>query len=76
MQQAVGEDVAAFGVRAQLDLVDRQELDLARQRHGLDGTDEIVRPRRDDFLFAGDQGHRAGAAQLDDAVVDLAGQQA
>ena len=28
MQQAVGEDVAALGVGAELDLVDRQELDL------------------------------------------------
>jgi Thiolase, N-terminal domain. len=36
VQQAVGEDVAALGVGAELDLVDRQELDLAPQRHGLD----------------------------------------
>ena len=43
MQQAVGEDVAALGVGAELDLVDRQELDLAVERHRLDRADEIVR---------------------------------
>ena len=43
VQQAVGEDVAALGVGAELDLVDGQELDLALQRHGLDGADEIGR---------------------------------
>ncbi len=75
MQQAVGEDVAALGVGAELDLVHRQELDVARQRHGFDGADEIVRPRRDDLLLAGDQGDRAGPAQLDDPVVDLTGQE-
>ena len=75
MQQAVGEDVAALGVGAELDLVHRQELDLARQRHGLDGADEIVRPGRDDLLLAGDQGDGSHTAQLDDAVVDLTGQE-
>ena len=59
VQQPVGEDVAALGVGAELDLVDRQELDLAVQRHGLDRADEIVRPRRDDLLLAGDQGDGA-----------------
>ena len=58
VQQAVGEDVAALGIGAELDLVDRQELDLAVQRHGLDRADEIVRPGRDDLLLAGDQGDR------------------
>jgi hypothetical protein len=55
VQQAVGEDVAALRVGGQLDLVDRQEIDLAGQRHGLDGADEELRVRRDDLLLAGDQ---------------------
>jgi hypothetical protein len=76
VQQPVGEDVAALGIGAQLDLVDGQELDLAAQRHGLDGADEIAGARRDDLLLAGDQRHRRLAAQLDHPVVDLAGQQA
>ena len=43
VQQAVGEDVAALRVGAELDLVDRQELDLAVERHRLDRADEILR---------------------------------
>ncbi len=74
MQQPVGEDVAALGIGAQLDLVDGHELDLAGQRHGLDGADEIGGAGRDDLFLAGDQGDGGLAAQLDDAVVDLAGQ--
>ena len=75
MQQAVGEDVAALRVGAQLDLIDGQELHLHRQGHRLDGADEILRPRRDDLLLAGDQRHGARALQLHHPVVDLAGQQ-
>ena len=55
MQQAVGEDVAALGVGAELDLVDGEELDLAVERHRLDRADEIARRQRHDLLFAGDQ---------------------
>jgi hypothetical protein len=54
VQDAVGEDVAAFGVGGQLDLVDGQELDLALHRHGLDRADEIGRAGRDDLFLAGD----------------------
>ena len=57
MQQSVGEDVAALGVGAELDLVDSQEVDLALQRHRLDRADEIVRLGRDNLFLAGDQGH-------------------
>jgi hypothetical protein len=57
VQQPVGEDVPAARIRAELDFVDGQELDLAGQRHGLDGADEIGRVRRDDLLLAGDQRH-------------------
>ena len=44
MQEPVGEDVAAFGVGAELDLVDGEKLDLAVERHRLDRADEIARP--------------------------------
>ena len=60
VQQAVGEDMAALGVGAELDFVDRQELDRAVERHRLDRADEIARHGRDDLLLAGDQ--RDGAA--------------
>ena len=75
VQQAVGEDVAALRVGAQLDLVDGEELDLAVERHRLDRGDPVARRQRHDLLFAGHQRHRARAARLDDAVVDLARQQ-
>ena len=45
-QQPVGEHVAALGVGAQLDLVDREETDLEVLGHGLDRGDEVARRRR------------------------------
>ena len=74
VQKAVGEDVAAFRVSAELDLVHRQEFDVAAERHGLDRADKIDRTRRNDLFFAGDQGDGPGAAQLDHPVIDLARQ--
>ncbi len=76
VQQPMGEDMAPLRIGGELDLVDRQELDLPVQWHGLDGADEILRPGRDDLFLAGDQGDRAGSAGLDDAVVNLPRQQA
>ena len=46
VQQPMGEDMAALGVGAELDFVDRKEFDLAVERHRLDRADEIVRSRR------------------------------
>ena len=74
MQKAVGEDVAAFRVSAELDLVHRQEFDVAAQRHGLDRADKVDRTRRNDLFFAGDQGDGARAAQLYHPVINLARQ--
>ena len=75
MQQPVGEDVAALGVAAKLDLVHRQEIHRAVERHRFDGADVIGRVGRDDLLLAGDQRHGAGAFQGGDAVVILARQE-
>jgi hypothetical protein len=74
MQQAMGEDMAALGIGAKLDFVDRHELDRPVERHRLDRADEILRPGRDDFLFAGDQGDAGCATRLDDSIVDFARQ--
>ena len=75
VQQALGEDMAALGIGAELDLVDGEKLDPAIERHRLDRGDPVARRHRHDFLFAGDERHRARALRLDDAVVDLASQQ-
>ncbi len=44
VQEPMGEDVAALGVGAKLDLVDGEKLHLAVERHRLDRADEIARP--------------------------------
>jgi hypothetical protein len=75
MQQPRSEDVAALRIGAQLDLVDGEKIDRAIERHRFDGADKIGRVRRQDLFFAGDQRHRPRAAQFDDAVVVLAGEQ-
>ena len=75
MQQALREHVPTLRVSAKLDLVNRQEFDLARQRHRLDRADEIDRAGRHNLFLAGDQRHRACAAHADDPVIDLARQQ-
>ena len=76
VQQPVGEDVAAIGVGAELDLVDREELRVAVERHRLDRAGEPARIGRDDLLLAGDQRDVAGALLRHHAIVVLAGEQA
>ena len=76
VQQPVGEHVAAVGIGAELDLVHRQELGVAVERHRLDRAGEPARIGRDDLLLAGDQGDVAGALLRHHAVVVLAGEQA
>ena len=75
MQQPLGEDVAAFRVRDQLDFVDGQKLDRPLQRHGLDRADEIEGADRDDLLLARDQGDGGGPALFDDPLIDFARQE-
>ena len=76
VQHAVGEDVAALVVGGELDLVDGEERHRPADGHRLDGADEIGGILRPDLLLAGDQGARGAALDGDDAVVDLAGEQA
>ena len=86
-EHAVGEDVAALGVAAELRLVDRRECEVAvkvivvvavtaRHRHALGGAQEIARLRRDDPLLAGQQRDLLLALDRDNSVIDLAGEQA
>ena len=76
MQQAVGEDMAAIGVGAELDFVHRDELGGAVERHGFDGTGIPFSVRRDDLLLAGNQRDVARALGGDHTVVVLAREEA
>ena len=75
VEQAIGEDVAALGIGAELDLVDGEEVDVDVARHRLDGADPVARPLRLDLLLARDEGHLVDADAGGDAVIDLARQQ-
>jgi len=75
MQEPVGEHVPALAVRAQLHLVDREEVDLPIERHRLDGAHPIRRVRRDALLFAGHQRDACLADARGHPVVDLAREQ-
>jgi hypothetical protein len=55
VEHAVGEDMAALEVGAELHLVDGDEGQIEIARHGLDGGDPEARVRRLDLLLAGDQ---------------------
>src|SRR5205814_1668848 len=61
---------------AELDLVDRQELDRAVERHRFNRANEIGRVRGQDLLLPGDQRDSASTPQFDDPVVILPRQQA
>ena len=85
-EHAVGEDVAALGVDAELRLVDRGEGEIGGQvaarlllgvghRHAFGGAQDVARVGRDDPFLAGQQRDLARALDRDDAVVDLARQQ-
>ena len=68
--------MAAVGVGAELDLVDREELDRAVERHGLDGAGEPAGTRGHDLLLARDERHLRGTLARHHAIVVLAGEEA
>ena len=76
IQQAVGEDMAAFRIGAKLDLVDGEKRRAQIERHRLDRADEILCLRRHDLFFACDERTYFRALDAHDAVIDLARQQA
>ncbi len=75
-QEAVGEDMAAFGIGAQLRLVERDEGELAVERHRFRRTQKPARAGRADPLLAGDQRDLARSLDLDHAIIDFAREQA
>ncbi|MHC2318207.1 hypothetical protein ACVIHC_005253 [Bradyrhizobium diazoefficiens] len=75
VEDAVGEDVAAFEIGGDLDLVHSEEGDVEISRHRLDGGDPVARVLRLDLLLAGDQRDALHALAIGDLVIDLARQQ-
>ena len=67
MQDAVGEDVAAFEIAGKLHLVDGDEGGVGLARHRFDRADRISGAGRLDLLLAGDERHLVGADLLADA---------
>ena len=79
--------MAAFGIDAELRLVDRREGELIRKRalcrpvvpaglhrHRFRRAQDVARLRRDDALLAGQKRDLFLALDCDDALVDLTGQ--
>ena len=75
IEHAVGEDMAAFEIGAELDLIDSKERDVEIAWHRFDGRHPVTRMRRLDLLLAGDKRDRLGAHARRNLVVDLARQQ-
>ena len=75
IKHAIGEDVTALEIGAQLDLIDRQECDIEIARHRFDCANPESWVRRLDLLLAGDQSDRVLADAVGDLVVDLAREQ-
>ena len=76
VEDAIGEDVAAFEIGGDLDLVDGEEGDVEIPGHRLDRRDPIARVLRLDLLLAGDERDAGLAGAVGDLVVDLAREQA
>ena len=76
VEDAIGEDVAAFEIARDLHLVDGEEGEVEVARHRLDRRDPIARIPRLDFLLTGDERDRLAADPCGDLVVDLAREQA
>jgi hypothetical protein len=74
-EQPIGEDVAALRVSRQLYLVDREEVDLLRERHGFDGADPIACSPPDALLFTRDQSDGLFPDLARDPIVHLARQE-
>ncbi len=76
VENAVGEDMAAIEGGGELDFVDGDERQTEVARHGLDGRDPVARMARLDLFLAGDQGDGLRPGLGDDAIIDLAREQA
>ncbi len=76
IQNAVGEDMAAFQVARELDFVDGDKGGIGFAWHRLHGADGIFGTRWGNLLFAGDQRNIVGADLFHQPRIDLACQKA
>src|SRR3954471_7917620 len=74
IEHAVGEDVTAFEIGPELNLIDSKKGHVEIPRHRLHGRYPVARIGRLDLLLAGNKRDRLGADPVDHLVVDLAGQ--
>jgi hypothetical protein len=75
VQNPVGKDVAALEIGAELNFINGEEWHFNVWRHGFNGCHPKARGCRDDFFFAGDEGHSVIANFQPNAIIDFAGQQ-
>ena len=75
MHEALGKDMPALRVCAELDLIDRQEIHRHADRHAFDRRHPVARIVGDDLLFAGDQRDVHRAHTVFHPVIDLPGEQ-
>ncbi len=74
MQQAIGEDVTALRIGAELNLVDGEKVHVHVARHGFHRCHPEAGALRFDLLLTGNEGDLVSADTGRDLVVDLARQ--
>ena len=75
MENAIGENMAAFKIGGDLDFIDGEERHVEVARHRFDRRNPEARARRLDLLLAGDQGDGIHSGAVGDLVVEFAGEQ-
>ncbi len=73
--QAIGEDMSAFGIGAELRFVERDKAKFAIERHAFGSTQKPARTGRDDAFLAGDQRDFLRPLDLDHPVINFAREQ-
>ena len=75
IQQPVGEDMPALGIRTELNFIDRKKIRPKAHRHRLNGAHPVLHPFGDDTLLPSHKRHNGWPTHLDDPVIDFARQQ-
>ena len=75
MQQAIRKKMTAFWIGAELNFINRQEINQPGHGHRFDRAQKIARCRRYDLFFAGDERDMAWPDQAYHPVIILTSQQ-